>query len=145
MPTTHGVSVLHCLWSGSIGGAERAVFQLVREQLRDPGLEPALLFARGGGLYWEKAQSLGCPVLTLDLPHGHALRKLPAIVAAMRPFTIHHFHGAEPLLMMASARCTGACRVYTHRGGMTRYSPSKRLKYELSWRSSPTVLPRLLR
>ena len=131
-PSANGLSVLHCLWSGSIGGAERAVFQLVREQLRDPDLEPALLFATGGGLFWEKAQSLGCPVVTLDLPHGHALRKVPAVVAAMRPFTVHHFHGAEPLLMFASARCPEACRVYTHRGGITRYSPSKRLKYELS-------------
>jgi hypothetical protein len=101
MRSAQTLHVLHCLWSGSIGGAERAVFQLVREQLRDPGLEPALLFASSGGFYWEQAHELGCPVVTLDIPHGHALGKLPAAIEAMRPFAIHHFHGAEPLLMLA--------------------------------------------
>jgi glycosyltransferase involved in cell wall biosynthesis len=125
------LSVLHCLWSGAIGGAERAVFQLVREQLRDPGLEPAFLFAQGGGLYWQRAHSLGCPVLNLNLPHSHALRALPAIVDAMRPFAVHHFHSAEPLLMLGSMRCRNVCRVYTHRGGITDYSLIKRTRYEL--------------
>jgi glycosyltransferase involved in cell wall biosynthesis len=132
VPSTRRLRVLHFLWNGSIGGAERAVFQLVREQLRDPGLEPALLFARGEGLYWEQAQSLGCQVVALDLPHGHAVSKLPAAVEAMRPFAMHHFHSAEPLLMLASTRCRGVCRVYTHRGGLINYSPAKRLQYELS-------------
>jgi glycosyltransferase involved in cell wall biosynthesis len=47
----------------------------------------------------------------------------------MRPFDLHHFHSAEPLLMLASVQCRGTRRVYTHRGGSTRYSPIKRLQY----------------
>jgi glycosyltransferase involved in cell wall biosynthesis len=47
----------------------------------------------------------------------------------MRPFAIHHFHSAEPLLMLASVRCKGACRVYTHRGGITSYPPLKQAQY----------------
>jgi glycosyltransferase involved in cell wall biosynthesis len=126
------LKVLHCLWNGEIGGTQRAVYQLVREQLRDPTLAPALLFAQGHGLYWESAQTLGCPVLELRAPHGHALRSVSGAVAVMRDFDIHHFHSAEPLLMVASTRCPRARRVYTHRGGIIDYPISRRLRYELS-------------
>src|SRR6185503_12501472 len=127
----HGrpIRVLHCLWNGEVGGAERAVHLLVREQLRDASLAPALLFAQGRGPYWEEAHRLGCPVINLDLPNGRAVNSLNACVAAMRPFDLHHFHSAEALLMLASARCRDVRRVYTHRGGSTRYSMRKRLQY----------------
>src|SRR6185503_21350953 len=96
----HGrpLRVLHCLWNGEVGGAERAVHLLVREQMRGPGLAPALLFAQGRGHYWEEAKRLGWPVITLDLPNGHALGHLRQVAAAMRPFDLHHFHSAETLL-----------------------------------------------
>jgi glycosyltransferase involved in cell wall biosynthesis len=115
-----------------VGGAERAVYQLVREQLYDPSLAPALLFAQGRGLYWEYARTLGCPVITLELPHGHALRDLRRSTDAMRDFDLHHFHSAEPLLMSASARCGGTRRVYTHRGGIIDYPFAKRVQYQLA-------------
>jgi glycosyltransferase involved in cell wall biosynthesis len=124
--------VLHCVTHGRVGGAERAVHLLVREQLKDPELAPALLFGERGGTYWEEAQTLGCPVITLDLTNGRAIGRLGDAVAAMRPFDIHHFHSAEPLVMLASARCEGVRRVYTHRGGITRYRAGKRLRYELT-------------
>jgi glycosyltransferase involved in cell wall biosynthesis len=123
--------VLHCLWDGGIGGTERAVYQLVREQLQDPGLGPAILFANGVGPYWERAKALGCPVEVLDLPHGHALSQLPRITRALRRFDIHHFHSAEPLLMLASVLSGPACRVYTHRGGIIDYPPKKKVQYGL--------------
>jgi glycosyltransferase involved in cell wall biosynthesis len=126
------LSVLHCLWTGNIGGAERAVYQLVREQLHDSTLAPALLFAQGQGLYWEHAQTLGCPVSQLGAPHGHAVRSLRAAVSVMRDFDIHHFHSAEPLLMLASTRCPSARRVYTHRGGIIDYPVGRRIRYELT-------------
>ena len=128
--TGRTIRILHCLWSGEIGGAERAVYQLVREQLKDPWLQPAPLFAQGRGLYWERAQALGCSVFALGIPHGHAVRALNTATDLMRRFDIHHFHSAEPLLMLASARCRGACRVYTHRGAMIYDTPRKRLQYE---------------
>jgi glycosyltransferase involved in cell wall biosynthesis len=108
---------------------ERAVHLLVREQLRDATLSPALLFAQGKGPYWSQAQGLGCEVVTLDLPNGRAIRSLRGVAAAMRTFDLHHFHSAEPQLMVASAQCAGVHRIYTHRGGSTRYGPRKRLKY----------------
>jgi glycosyltransferase involved in cell wall biosynthesis len=129
---TRPLRVLHCLWNGEVGGAERAVHLLVREQMRDPALAPALLFAQGRGAYWEKAKHLGCPVIALDLPNGRTVTRLGSTAAAMRPFDLHHFHSAEPLLMLASTRCHGVRRVYTHRGGSTRYTAGKRLQYSVT-------------
>jgi glycosyltransferase involved in cell wall biosynthesis len=124
--------IVHCLWEGEVGGTQRAVYQLVREQLRDPAIEPAVLFAQARGPYMEAARELASPVFELDLSSGHALRELDRPIAALRPFDVHHFHSAEPLLMLASLRCRGACRVYTHRGGLIRYPARKRIQYALT-------------
>jgi glycosyltransferase involved in cell wall biosynthesis len=115
-----------------VGGAERAIYQLVREQLRDDSIEPAVLFAQARGPYVEAVRGLGCRVLELDLSNGHALRELGAPTASLRQFDVHHFHSAEPLLMLASLRCRGARRVYTHRGGLISYSVRKRLQYGIT-------------
>lgn len=124
--------IVHCLWDGEVGGTQRAVYQLVREQLRDPSLEPAALFAQARGPYVEAARGLACPVFEFDLSSGHALRELDRPIAALRRFDVHHFHSAEPLLMLASLRCRGARRVYTHRGGLVRYPARKRVQYAIA-------------
>ena len=110
--------VLHVLWNGEVGGAERAVCQLIRAQQAYSSSEPSVLFAQARGPYVELFRSLGCDVRVLGLTHNRALWRLPDIVRALEGFDIHHFHSAEPLLMAASSRMHHAVRVYTHRGGM---------------------------
>jgi glycosyltransferase involved in cell wall biosynthesis len=109
--------VLHILWSGGTGGLERAVYQLVREQLGGAAVSPAVLIPGPPGPYHDRLVELGAPVTSLGLPSGRSLRQLTAGRAAMRGYDIHHFHAAEPLLMAASIMCPGTARVYTHRGG----------------------------
>jgi glycosyltransferase involved in cell wall biosynthesis len=124
--------VVHCLWDGQIGGTQRAVYQLVREQVRDPSLEPALLFAQARGPYVSFSHALGCPVFEFDVRSGHALRQLRGPMGSLRGFSLHHFHSAEPLLMLASLRCGDAYRIYTHRGGLIRYGLRKRAQYAVT-------------
>lgn len=124
--------VMHFLWQGEVGGAERAVYQLLREQIRDPALAPAIVFAQHHGPYWEAAHDLGCPVVALDLPHGHALADVRATAAKIRAADVHHFHAPEPVLMLASLLCRGVRRVYTHRGGMTDYGAKKRVQHRVA-------------
>jgi glycosyltransferase involved in cell wall biosynthesis len=126
------LDIVHIMWKGEIGGAERAVYQLVTQQMKDPTLAPALLFAQSGGLYWDKAQTLGCPIICLHLPNGHALTHIPAIHTAIRPYKIHHFHSSELLIMLSSLMCRDARRIYTHRGGIIRYSAKKRIVQKMS-------------
>jgi glycosyltransferase involved in cell wall biosynthesis len=124
--------VLHCLWSGEAGGMERAVYQLVLEQLRGSVVAPSVLLSGGQGPYYHRLQAIGCPVTTLNLPSGHSVKHLTAARKVMREADIHHFHSAEPLLMLASLRCRGAKRIYTHRGGRESYSMKKRIRYGMT-------------
>jgi glycosyltransferase involved in cell wall biosynthesis len=130
--TTSRLSVVHCLWNGEIGGAERAVFQLVSEQLQDPSLRPSVLLAQARGPYVDLLRSVGCEVIGLDIAHGRDVRKLGTAMKVLSRFELHHFHSAEPLLMVASARCKRARRVYTHRGGHIDYPLVKRVRHELT-------------
>src|SRR4051794_7200250 len=93
-PARHSqpIRVLHCLWHGENGGAERSVYQLARAQMRDPGISPGLLYAQGRGPYWEAAQELGCPVVSLDIPNGRSIRYVRRVAEVMRDYSIHHFH-----------------------------------------------------
>lgn len=100
--------------------------------MKHPNLEPAILFARGRGYYWHEANALECPVIDLGLAHGHGIRRARRISRAIRHFDVHHFHSAEPLVMLGSVLCPGTTRVYTHRGGLIRYSTAKRIRYELT-------------
>jgi glycosyltransferase involved in cell wall biosynthesis len=128
------IRVLHCIWNGETGGAERSVLQLAKAQMSDPETSPGLLFAQGRGPYWQWAQELGCFVATLDLPSGRSPAAIRRAAAVMRHFSIHHFHSAEPTLMMGSGRCRDVGRVYTHRGGKINYPLRKKVRYKVTGR-----------
>ena len=125
------MKVLHLLWNGAIGGAERAVYQLVREQLRQPALQPGLAFALAGGLYWEEARRLGCPVLTFNLRADTQVWSLPRVARMMVGFDVHHFHSPDVTLMAASLLVPDVRRVYTHRAGRFHYTGRRALRYRL--------------
>lgn len=120
-------SVLHLLWSGEIGGAERAVFQLTKEQLRQ-GMKVAVAFGQATGLYADSLRKLGCPIVSLDASGGNDLRVLPRAMNAFGAFDIHHFHGIEPLTFLASLLSGPRTRVFTQRAGVTQASPRKRIR-----------------
>ncbi len=100
-----------------MGGAERAVYQVVREELRREEFEVGVAFGRAEGPWVEALESLGCPLVdlgmrsTLDL--GRALRKTRELAG----YDIHHFHVLEVAQLAASARCAGSTRVFTQRHG----------------------------
>jgi glycosyltransferase involved in cell wall biosynthesis len=125
------IRVLHVLWSGELGGAERAVYQLISAQHAGGAVEPSVLFAQARGPHVELSQELGCEVIGLGLRGNHSVARVPAIARRIGGFDVHHFHSAEPLLMAASSRSRVTARAYTHRGGMYRYAVWKRARLEL--------------
>jgi glycosyltransferase involved in cell wall biosynthesis len=109
------------------------VYQLVGEQRRDPDLEPAVLFAHAGGPFAEAIEALGCTVLQPQIAHGYSALSVPSLTRQMRGFDVHHFHGAEPLVMSASLGCRGALRIYTQRAGVAGRPPiKKRIRYAIT-------------
>jgi glycosyltransferase involved in cell wall biosynthesis len=120
------------MWSLRIGGAERALYQLVLGQRRT-GTEVGVLVAGGLGLYGPLLEEAGVPIEVLGLRRGFdvlATRRARAIFAQ---WPVVHFHVAEPLLMAAAAT-TRARRYYTHRAGAFEYPLRRRLRYQASGR-----------
>ena len=123
------MDVIHILWSGEIGGKERAVYQLVRHQIGHSRFTPAVAFCQAHGPYVQKVRELGCTIVDLQMRSGADITALPAIISKLRPYHLHHFHSAEPTVMLGSSLCRGAKRFYTHRGGQPSFNLRQRLKY----------------
>jgi glycosyltransferase involved in cell wall biosynthesis len=129
--------ILHFLWSGAIGGAERSVYQLVREQLKEEWDEIAVLFANANGPYVELCRSAGCRVEEIGIVGGTDLRALPKIVSRIRAYDLHHLHSVEPLFFLASIAAGRKARVFTQRGGSQSFTSfRKRLRY---WSAGPLL------
>ena len=114
---TESPSVLHFLWSGEIGGAERAVYQLVREQRRR-GTRAGVVFGRAVGFYADALRGLGCPVFSLDATGAGDLRALGSARRVVGGWDVHHFHIVEPLMFAGSTRAGSSTRVFTQRAGV---------------------------
>jgi glycosyltransferase involved in cell wall biosynthesis len=115
------------MWSLRIGGAERALYQLILGQ-RTAGMEVGLLVASELGFYGETLEAEGVVVERLGLRRGYdALASLRARSIFAR-WPVVHFHVAEPTLMAVAAATDGR-RYYTHRAGAFDYSLRRRLRY----------------
>lgn len=124
--------ILHVLWNMEIGGAERALFQFVREQ-RARGIHADVLLGANAGLYGMRTRDeLGAAVYELgmkgpfDTKRGNAAREI------MRDYDIMHFHSAELGLMRIAARKPHPRLFYTHRAGMFTYDFKRLLRYKLT-------------
>lgn len=130
--TAAAPSVLHLLWDGQIGGAQRAVYQLVREQLRR-GTCVGVAFAQCTGFYAESLKELGCPVISLGASGGTDIRVLPRAVRAIDGYEVHHFHAIDPLTFLASIMSGSKARVFTKRtAARSTDTFRKRLKHRLA-------------
>jgi glycosyltransferase involved in cell wall biosynthesis len=126
--------VLHVLWSLDIGGAERAVYQLVREQIRT-GMRADVLVASHAGFYGELARQEGAVVHELRQRRALDIPRALTAASIIKRYEIAHFQGREPVLMEIARRQRKARLLYTHRGGVKHYSRSKRLRHRLVGRS----------
>ncbi len=109
--------VVHVLWTAGFGGIERLVLDLVRHQKAQPGLDPGVLFGRGGGGFAGEFLELEVPLHQLGLRSGLDMRSQKRRTAAehLGRYDIAHFHSFNPLV----ARAAVASRpkiVYTEHG-----------------------------
>ena len=102
-----------------MGGAERAVYQIVREETALGEWEVAVAFGCAEGPYFEALSAMGCEVVDLGLRSGADLRRARATADALSLFDLHHFHSLEPSQLLASARCERVTRVFTQRHGVS--------------------------
>ncbi len=124
------VKVLHILWQMDIGGAERAVYQLVREQRRR-GVEADVMLGRNGGFYGERSAEAGAKVFELGQRSTFDFSVAKNATRIMGGYDILHFHSAEVGLTYLSSRVPSVRCFYTHRGGVFRYPLKQALRYRL--------------
>lgn len=122
------VSIVHVLYSGSIGGMQRAIYQLAKHMATDSGLDITVAFAVDTGPFVEKIRSTGVNIWVANLHSGWDFAKLWRIWRFMTKFDIHHFHTSALNFMLASCLCRRKFRVYTNRGGLRDYPFRKRVR-----------------
>lgn len=115
-----------------IGGAERALFQLIRAQL-DRGYSSVGLLASGTtGHYAQESERMGAKVYTLGQLRAWDVRFQKPFLTIIDDFDLIHFHSASPLLMYWAGKTKGKILAFTHRAGFFRYPLKKRLSYAFS-------------
>jgi hypothetical protein len=70
--------ILHVLWHMDIGGAERALYQHVREQRRH-GRAADILLGSHAGFYGEKARDCGATVIELHQKNNLDMSVAPRV------------------------------------------------------------------
>lgn len=124
-------AILHVLWHMDTGGAERAVYQLVREQRRR-GVEADILLASKGGFYAELARKSGARVFELGQRRTFDISVGAEAEAISASYPIVHFHYPEIGLIHLVARRSSARLYYTHRAGVFSYRPRQLARYKLA-------------
>ncbi len=118
------------MWSMTVGGAERAVFQLIKAQ-RACGLNADLLVAHEVGYYAQSAEACGARVWNLNKAHPLDFRSNSQVSDLLNNYDIIHFHTAEIGVLKIACKKIHLKRFYTHRGGLREYSLKKKFIYEI--------------
>jgi len=124
------VKILHVMWNMVVGGAERAVYQLIRAQ-RSDGHQSSVLICTDLGMYGNKLKESGVDVHVLGMRHALDFSASRRFRETLRAFDIVHFHSCEPYVMYLAARMKGPRLFYTHRGAILKYPAKQTLRYKL--------------
>jgi len=113
-------SVVHVAWAGHVGGIERLIHDLAREQ-SGIGIEVAVAFGQANGLFAERIRELGIPVFDLELRSGYDMRRRShaRAAASLARSEVVHAHAFNPPLA-AIMRRSGRPIVFTHHGNFAQ-------------------------
>ena len=126
--------VLHVSYSMGIGGAERALYQLIRGQAITGALPALALLSGKQGLYARLAGDLGLSVFDLAQSSAFDRSVTGRFLEIARAHDCVHFQTQTPVLMWALGRDGGTPWVYTHRAGELRVGWKRRLMHHLAGR-----------
>jgi len=123
--------ILHIAWQMTIGGLERAIYQLIRAQ-RDAGIRADLLVASVAGFYGKKTRGAGAKIFELGQSSGMDLFIKNKFLNIIENYDILHFHAASPVLMHIASRKKDNRLYYTHRGGFFKFPLRRLFMYKLT-------------
>ncbi len=121
-------SVVHLVEDLGVGGMERVVQRLAREQRRS-GWEVRVLCTRAGGPVAEAMAREGLSVRVLGLLSSHRLVAVSSLVRAFRPLRpfFLHTHGAARAAGRLAGRVAGAHVIIHHLHGTESYGWRQRV------------------
>ena len=125
--------VLHVLWEMDHGGAQRAVYQLLREQLKR-GTEADVLVGSHGGFYGSLCAEAGAKVYELGQKGAVDIVSARAAGGILRQYPIVHFHDPEVALIRLATQQSRSRLFYTHRAGVFQYGFRRLARYKLAGR-----------
>lgn len=126
------MKILHFLWQGLIGGAERAVYQLAQNQSQQFGWQVSVAFGQAQGLYAQKTAESGLNVVDLQLQSANQWTSLLRLRKLLTGYDLHHFHVAEPLIMLSSLLVPHTHRVFTYRAGAHPRSRKQTFRFQMA-------------
>jgi glycosyltransferase involved in cell wall biosynthesis len=121
------------MWNMKIGGAERAVYQLIRAQAM-AGQQCGVLICNDSGYYGDQVKKCGTDVFSLGMKRATDLSVGKTFKAILGQFDVAHFHSCEPYLMHLASAVKKTRLFYTHRGGVFKYKFAKALRYRFCGR-----------
>lgn len=110
------IKVIHIIWSASLGGISRVVYDLVSEQLQSLKVEPAVLIAKSTGEMLKDFKSLTVtyePAIKNGLNFN--FKKLGELKNIFKKYDILHFHTYNPLIATAAVQ-SGKKIIYSEHG-----------------------------
>ncbi|WP_299982593.1 glycosyltransferase family 4 protein [uncultured Pseudoteredinibacter sp.] len=112
-----------------VGGAERAIYQLIRSQVGQKGVIPSLLVLSNPGYYAQRVSELN-----VDVSVARGRGKLDPrysidIINIFKRMDYVHFHSPQPFEMYLSLFASGVKFVYTHRAGDHNYGLKRKSTY----------------
>jgi glycosyltransferase involved in cell wall biosynthesis len=125
------MKILHIGGKMSIGGAERAIFQLIRGQ-RAAGIEANLLVSDSPGYYGHKVSQTDAKVYEIGMKNGWDISIFNRFFKIIKKHDALHFHGPSPALMFLASRRIDCKLYYTHRAGTFNYPLKRLISYKAS-------------
>ncbi|MFX0135991.1 MAG: glycosyltransferase [Candidatus Hodarchaeota archaeon] len=111
------IKIVHITSMAETGGLSKAVYTLIREQLKDPELKVGLLTMVSEGRKQKDLRNLGCEVLSVPLRRAFDIRYTSPIMRFLKRYEIHQHHILILPFVLASIFCCRKHRIYTSRGG----------------------------
>lgn len=99
--------------------------------MQQPDFQVAVAFGQQQGYYAEQLVKLGVEVTDLCMKSAHDVGAVPRIRQALAAYDAHHFHVAEPLIMLGSILTPGIRRYYTYRAGYHERQGKRALRFRL--------------
>jgi len=126
------MKILHVCGEMVIGGAERAIYQLVKCQL-EGGNKVDILSTSQQSFYSQKVCELDSTVHSVGQKSGADFTCVRKYLKLACKYDVVHFHATNPALILASIFLGKKQRLfYTHRGGVHKFPIKRYLSHRIS-------------